>query len=111
MKFENSEYDTFGVIKKLDGIYNFQSSNVKMMALAMSHYQPKNYHPGTFVLTLKLVRVALDYGMDIWILAGKMIADIVNDLHQKVVEVGMEKGWVYRTKNGPDASAETGTIW
>ena len=44
------------------------------------------------------------------ILAGKMIADIVNDLHQKVVEVGMEKGWVYRTKIGPDASAETGTI-
>lgn len=58
MKFENSEYDTFGVIKKLDGIYNFQSSNIKMMALAMSHYQPKNYHPGTFV---RLVRVALDY--------------------------------------------------
>ena len=29
-----------------------------------------------------------------------MIADIVNDLHQKVVEVGMEKGWVYRTMNG-----------
>ena len=62
MKFKNSEYDTFGVIKKLDGIYNFQSSNVKMMALAMSHYHPKNYHPGTFV---RLVRVALDYEKDI----------------------------------------------
>jgi len=40
-----------------------------MMALAMSHYLPKNFHP-----------------------AGKMIADIVNDLHHKVVEVGMERG-------------------
>ena len=59
MKFENSEYDTFGVIKKLDGIYNFQSSNVKMMALAMSHYHPKNYHPGKFA-----VRVVLDYGQE-----------------------------------------------
>ena len=28
----------------------------------------------------------------ILILAGKMIADIVNDLHHKVVEVGMERG-------------------
>ena len=62
MNFQNSEYDTFGVIKKLDGIYNFQSSNVKMMALAMSHYQPKNYHPGTFVSPF---RVALDYEKDI----------------------------------------------
>ena len=47
------------------------------------------------------------------ILAGKMIADIVNDLHQKVVEVGMEKGWVYRTKNGPESGrncAEAATI-
>ena len=31
-----------------------------------------------------------------------MIADIVNDLHDKVVEVGMEKGRVYWTKNRPD---------
>ena len=45
------------MIKKLDGIYNFQSSNVKMMALAMSHYLPKNYHPGKFN---RPVRVALD---------------------------------------------------
>ena len=28
-----------------------------------------------------------------------MIADIVNDLHHKVVEVGMEKGWVYQIKD------------
>lgn len=63
------EYDTFGVIKELNHVYDFQSNNVKMMALAMSHYLPKYYHP-----------------------AGKMIADIVNDLHEKVVEIGMEKG-------------------
>ena len=78
------------MIKKLDGIYDFQSNNIKMMALAMSHYLPKNFHPGKFTGWRKVFS-SKDHTV-ILILAGKMIADIVNDLHHKVVEVGMERG-------------------
>jgi hypothetical protein len=59
---------TFGVFERLESYYQMMSANSKMMALAMNHYTT-GIHP-----------------------AGPMVADIVNGIHDTVVESAAMNG-------------------